>query len=57
MMTTFTNLPETLKQQILTYLEAANFPAAKKLRDNYLLHTKTHRDENRRETNLTEAFE
>ena len=30
------NLPESLKQQILCYLEAADFKAAKELRDNYL---------------------
>lgn len=34
----FATLPDTLQQQILSYLEAADFKAAKELRDNYLLH-------------------
>ena len=34
----FATLPDTLKQQILSYLEAADFKAAKELRDNYLLY-------------------
>lgn len=35
----FSNLPDSLKQQILTYLEAADFKAAKELRDSYLLYS------------------
>lgn len=34
----FSTLPEALKQQILSYLEAADFKAAKELRDSYLLY-------------------
>ncbi len=32
----FSNLPEPLKRQILSYLEADNFLAAKELRDHWL---------------------
>lgn len=34
--TMFNQLPKTLQQKILCYLEANNFIAAKQLRDNYL---------------------
>ncbi len=30
------NIPETIQQQIICYLEAANFKAAKELRDHFL---------------------
>lgn len=33
----FANLPEPIQQQILSYLEVDNFPAAKELRDMWLL--------------------
>lgn len=33
----FAHFPDKLKQQILSYLEARDFRAAKELRDNYLL--------------------
>lgn len=32
----FNELPETVKQEILHYLETNNFVAAKKIRDDYL---------------------